>query len=828
MTTTRHLCAILVLLAVAMTGGAPAASAATVLWDGSTDMTWSEPDTTSWSGETYNSGDTAQFQGAGQGTVTVSGTVTPASVVVTSGNYTFSGGSIGGSSSLVKEGAGILHLGTANTYSGGTILRSGDIEVNHNASLGSGLLTIEGGTITPRNASRTLTNNILLQGNFGRGSGGGNNVLTLSGTVDLDGGIRTITAPATGANPPLILSGVISNGGLVKEGNGVMRLSGPNTYSDGTTVNNGRLELSWSNTSNNLGTIRGVLTINAGATVRSTVDKGFGFASSSSGNVTTIHINGGLMEHAGTNGHGGGQTIYMTGGEIRSNNGTSSTTSNYFRFTTSGSNRTIYVLPSSSTALISGRVHLDALGRFDVADGSADDDLLISAAITGGNGIQKDGAGRMTLTGANTYTGATTVTAGTLRLGGNGTLGANSGALTVSGGTLDLGGKSVTKGAVTISGGTIENGTLTGSSFAGQSGTVSASLAGSGGLTKTTTDILTLSGNNTYSGGTTIGTSEADRGGVVVVASSTALGTGMVTNQRGGELQLSGGVNVANILVLSNDGPGGARGIRNIDGDNTWSGEIRLTTGRGGSIIQVDDGSLTLAGNITAISSDRWLRLQGPGNGTVSGVISNGSTTDLPVEVAGTGTWTFTGNNTYTGATTINSGTLLVNGSLGNTAVAVNSGGTLGGFGSIAGNVTVNGGGILSPGQSVGTLGLGGDLTFSQGAFFDIDIDAVNLADLVQMAGGLLTLSDEATIRVNLGFRPELGDSWTIIQGESDIAGLFNDQVTILSGSHYLDGWKWLEVGYGNSVYLTVVPEPGTWLLLLAAAACGLLVRRRN
>ena len=99
---------------------------ATVTWDGSGDMNWTQPDNTSWSGDTYNSGDHAQFLGGGAGTVSITGTVTPGSVLVNSGaNYTFSGGSIGGSASLTKSGTGLLVLSAANTYNGATIVNGG-------------------------------------------------------------------------------------------------------------------------------------------------------------------------------------------------------------------------------------------------------------------------------------------------------------------------------------------------------------------------------------------------------------------------------------------------------------------------------------------------------------------------------------------------------------------------------------------------------------------------------------------------------------------------------------------------------------------------------
>ena len=64
--------------------------AETVTWDGSVNSTWTNSDSTSWSGGTYDNGDDAQFLGSGAGTVTLSGTISPGSVTVNSANdYTF-------------------------------------------------------------------------------------------------------------------------------------------------------------------------------------------------------------------------------------------------------------------------------------------------------------------------------------------------------------------------------------------------------------------------------------------------------------------------------------------------------------------------------------------------------------------------------------------------------------------------------------------------------------------------------------------------------------------------------------------------------------------
>jgi autotransporter-associated beta strand protein len=63
---------------------------------------------------------------------------------------------------------------------------------------------------------------------------------------------------------------------------------------------------------------------------------------------------------------------------------------------------------------------------------------------------------------------------------------------------------------------------------------------------------------------------------------------------------------------------------------------------------------------------------------------------------------TLSGTNSYTGGTTVSAGTLLVNGSLTTSAVTVGSGGTLGGSGSLGALLTVQSGGVLSPGNSPG------------------------------------------------------------------------------------------------------------------------------
>jgi autotransporter-associated beta strand protein len=131
------------------------------------------------------------------------------------GNVTISGTVATGTGNLTKSGTGILTLGGANTYSGGTFLNAGTILAGNNAALGTGTLTIAGGTLASSSATaRTLANTIVMNGNVTLGqAAGGTGALTL-GNVDLGTATRTVTVN----NASDIISGVISGTGGVNEG----------------------------------------------------------------------------------------------------------------------------------------------------------------------------------------------------------------------------------------------------------------------------------------------------------------------------------------------------------------------------------------------------------------------------------------------------------------------------------------------------------------------------------------------------------------------------------------------------------------------------------
>lgn len=133
--------------------------AATVTWDGSGDMTWTQPDTTSWSGATNQISDTVQFLGAGTGTITVQpGGVTAGGIIVSNNtaNYTFTGGNIGGSGSLSKYGTNALVFNNTNTYTGATTVNAGILLLDGGIISNNSVLTL--GPRGVNNASLVMTN----------------------------------------------------------------------------------------------------------------------------------------------------------------------------------------------------------------------------------------------------------------------------------------------------------------------------------------------------------------------------------------------------------------------------------------------------------------------------------------------------------------------------------------------------------------------------------------------------------------------------------------------------------------------------------------------
>ena len=174
-------------------------SAASLVWSGTNGSAWDLSTTTNWlnggaADEFYNL-DIVRFDDTStNGNVSITGTVQPATVLVTNSSraYTFGGGALGGIASLVKSGSGSLTLTSSNGFSGGTTLNGGTIYLNQYQAFGFGSLTLNGGTLglgasvkfynAINVASNTFVNAGALGGIGGAVTGSGNLNLAVSGT----------------------------------------------------------------------------------------------------------------------------------------------------------------------------------------------------------------------------------------------------------------------------------------------------------------------------------------------------------------------------------------------------------------------------------------------------------------------------------------------------------------------------------------------------------------------------------------------------------------------------------------------------------------------
>ncbi|MBM4018991.1 MAG: hypothetical protein FJ288_11800, partial [Planctomycetes bacterium] len=251
----------------------------------------------------------------------------------------------------------------------------------------------------------------------------------------------------------------------------------------------------------------------------------------------------------------------------------------------------------------------------------------LSGCLSNG-GLTKVGPGVLVLKAANTYSGPTTIrSGGTLRVGQADAIPASSAISVEDNGTLDIGAFAVNSGPLTLVNGWVigTGGVLSAPSFEVRKGTISTSLGGSGGLTKTTGDTVILTGANSYTGPTVIAA------GRLFVGNPSALGTtdNGTTVQDGASLELGGSTITGEPLTLMGSGTDLAGALL---GFGTWAAPITLAHDSG----------------VTATSSP--LILSGPiGDGGAGyGLVTGGSYT----------TTVLSGANTYTGMTTVIAGTL--------------------------------------------------------------------------------------------------------------------------------------------------------------------------
>ncbi|EBQ7474008.1 autotransporter outer membrane beta-barrel domain-containing protein, partial [Salmonella enterica subsp. enterica serovar Altona] len=547
---------------------------------------------------------------------------------------------IGGSGNVVKSGADTLTLSGSNSYTGGTTISGGTLVASNVEALGTGDVT--NNATLELNTGGDFINNI---GGTGRVEKSGDDTLTLSGSNTYTGGTlinggtlvaSNVEALGTGdvtdnATLALNTGGTFDNaisgsGQVVKSGDETLTLSGTNSYTGGTTISGGTLVAT---NVEALGsgdvTDDATLELNTGGTFDNAIsgsgqvvksgDKMLTLSGANSYSGGTLISDGTLVasnvEALGTGDVTNNATLELnTGGDFTNNISGSGQVekSGDDALTLSGANSYSGGTLISDGTLVASNV--EALGTGDVTD---DATLELNTggdfdnAISGSGQVVKSGDETLTLSGSNTYTGGTLISSGTL----------------VANDVNALGTGDVTDNAV------LE--LNTGGDFIN-------SIGGTGRVEKSGDETLTLSGSNTYTGGTTI------NDGTLVATSVDALGSGDVTDNATLELNTGGD--------FTNNIGGTGRVEKSGDGTLTLSGSNTYTGGT-----TINDGTL-VATSVDAlgtgdVTDDATLELN------TGGDFDNAISGSGQVVKSGDETLTLSGANSYTGGTTISGGTLV-------------------------------------------------------------------------------------------------------------------------------------------------------------------------
>ncbi|HAK5928322.1 TPA: autotransporter outer membrane beta-barrel domain-containing protein [Salmonella enterica] len=439
---------------------------------------------------------------------------------------------------------------------------------------------------------------------------------------------------------------------------------------------------------------------------------------------------------------------------------------------------------ANSARAAHGTFTVDAGSTFTV---TSELDETTATSNWNGSKLTKQGDGTLILSNTGNDYGDTEIDGGILAAKDAASLGtgdvtiAENATLALSQGTLDnnvTGGGQIVKsgsdelivtGDNTYSGGTtITGGTLTadhadslGSGDIDNSGVLKVgegdlenTLSGSGSLVKTGTGELTLSGGNDYSGGTTI------IGGTLTADHADSLGTGAVANS--GVLQVGEG-ELENTLSGSGSLVKTGTGELTLSGDNTYSGGTTIADGT----LTADHADSLGTG---AIANSGVLQV---GEGELENTLSGSGS----LVKTGTGELTLSGDNSYSGATTITDGTLIAanvnalgSGNIDNSGtLMLDANGTF----ELA-NITTHTGATTA--LAAGSTLDAGQLTQEDGSTLSIDLgaatdDAVITADSVTLGG---TLNVTGIGSVTDSWTPE-AYTYTLIDSDSAITSDFDD-----------------------------------------------------
>ncbi|MDR2980887.1 MAG: autotransporter-associated beta strand repeat-containing protein [Puniceicoccales bacterium] len=636
--------------------------------------------------------------------------------------------------------------------------------------------------------------------------GAGDKTITL--TSDLNSGGITVN----NSNGDYTFGGtgkINGNGELVKSGTGKLTFGSGITYLAGgpITVNAGTLNLgSKSITTSGVTLVDG--TIEAGTITASLVNLQSGTLSANLAGATNLGKTttetatiSGTNTHTGTNLVSAGTLVVASTGAL----GTGATVIN------SGAQLNVEVNNYASSG------H----GKIQIAGGTL--------ALKGGNSFSGNMGSaveftapdsKMTTYGAGTatYSGYNDVNGSSINVL-SGVTGAEIGENIIlkSGGSygfrMDVDGEITVKGTINATG-SAHGAAQSGSSTVGDASYAKPSLWKKG------------SGNLTLTGVATLDYGLSLQAGTLTLSGS--------DNRLAANTSVSGGMDNLFIYLGST---ANTNGTLALDGINQTVGGIKVIgTGTGNAIVGASTTMSTLTVNNGTADSTYTGRIGGTG----------ANQNNISLAKAGASTLTLSGTNTYTGTTTITGGTLKLSstGSIAQsnlisvqtgaffdvTDVAnftIGSGQTLGGTGTVMGAVTVASGGILSPGNSPGTLSFADNVTLQSGAKLVIEINGNGAGqhDMLNFTGTnkTLTFEDGSQLYFDIGAGVTANDINNLLITSSGSSVVKEGLVGISSSN----GWT-LELTQSGQVSVIAIPEPSTYALIGAALAIGIVAIRRR
>ena len=549
----------------------------------------------------------------------------------------------------------------------------------------------------------------------------------------------------------LVSSTITGGGSLTKAGSRLLILAGDNTYSGGTTISAGTLQIG---NGGSTGSVTGDIVANATLTFKR----------------SDTYTYGGVISGTSAINHAGTGTLILTGDSLDTNSLT----------ITSG---TLQMGNGGTTGSWAGSITNNGAVVFNRSNAQT-----YSRVISGTGSVTQAGGGTLTLSAASTYTGATAVNAGTLLINGNQV--AATGAVSVAGGAT-LGGIGTTGGVVTVAnGGSLANAAGQTLKMAGLNLNSASNVNVTLGA-PSATGLFLVNGNLTLDGTLNI----TDGGGFGPGLYRLIDYTGALTDN-GLVLGLTGGASASALAIQTatanqvnlfyDAGPAdiwrGGAGTWNADPagsgwtdvlgvvNNPWpTANFAIFTGTAG-VVTIDptagavvatgaqfavDGYTVAGGALTNNTAAAVFRV---GNGTGAGAAMTATISAPIIGMGGLnktdlGTLVLSGTNTYAGTTTVTGGTLRINGdnSGATGATTVLTGATLAGIGTLGGAVTVNNGGTLA-GQGGQLLTLGA-LTLNNASNLNVTVGAPSATGLFQV-NGALTLDGTLNVTDGGGFAP--------------------------------------------------------------------------